>query len=84
MPGKNNTYWEQIKPIGVLTTIPLILLIGPVAGYFLGGWIDRKFHIFPWLTVIFVALGFAASGREVARIVKEVTQPDESGKKTGK
>ena len=84
MPEKKDTYFDEIKKIGVLTTIPIILLVGPAVGFFLGGWIDRKFHIYPWVTILFVGLGFLASGQEIARIIKDVVRSDESGQKTRK
>ena len=77
MPGKKNADWEQIKQLGILTTIPIILLVGPVVGFFLGGWIDRKAHIYPWFTILFIGLGFVASGREVVRLLKEVQSSGE-------
>ncbi len=82
MPGKKDAYFDQIKQVGVLTTIPIILLIGPAVGYFLGSWIDRKSHTFPWFTIILVGLGFAASGREVVRLLQEIAKSESSEKKT--
>jgi len=76
MPGKKDADWKQIKQLGILTTIPIILLVGPVIGFLLGGWIDRKSHIYPWFTIIFVTLGFVASGREVVRLLKEASESD--------
>lgn len=80
MPGKKDDYAEQIKQLGVLTSIPIILLIGPAVGFFFGGWIDRKFHIYPWFTIILIGLGFTASAREVVRLLKEIAKSDSSVK----
>ena len=77
MPGEKDTNWKQIKQLGVLTTVPIILLAGPAVGFFLGAWIDRKAHIYPWFTIIFIGLGFVASGREVVRLLKEVQSSGE-------
>jgi len=74
MPEKKNAGWKQLKQLGVLTTVPIILLVGPVVGFFLGGWIDRKSHLYPWFTIILIGLGFVASGREVVRLLKEVSE----------
>ena len=76
MAGNKNAFYSQVKQIGVLTTIPIILLVGPTIGYFLGGWIDRKTHVYPWFTIIFVSLGFIASGREVVRLLKQILKED--------
>lgn len=80
MPGNKDSYGQQIKQLGVLTTIPIILLIGPAVGFYAGGWIDRKFHIYPWFTIILIGLGFAASAREVTRLLKEIARSDPSDK----
>ena len=76
MDEKKNAGYSQLKQLGVLTTIPIILLMGPLAGYFAGGWIDKKFRFYPWFTILFLILGFAASGREIFRLLKEVWKED--------
>jgi F0F1-type ATP synthase assembly protein I len=80
MSGKNDAFYEQIKQLGVLTTIPVILLVGPAIGFFLGSWIDRKSHVYPWFTIIFVSLGFIASGRELFRLLKQIQKEDRKTK----
>ncbi len=77
MPGKKIADWKQMKQLGVLTTIPIILLVGPAIGFLAGGWIDRKSHTYPWFTIILIGLGFVASGREVVRLLKEVSDSGE-------
>ena len=62
MAEKKDAFYTQVKQLGVLTTIPIILLVGPFIGFFIGGWIDKNFKIYPWLTIVFTGLGFAASG----------------------
>ncbi len=77
MPGKKSADWKEFRQLGVMTTIPIILLIGPAVGFFLGGWIDRKSHTYPWFTIILIALGFVASGREVMRLVRETAKDED-------
>ena len=72
MVEKKDPGFLQLKQIGALTAVPIILLVGPFAGYFAGDWIDRKFRSYPWCTVLFLVLGFVASGREIFRILKQV------------
>ena len=80
MAEEKNAFYTQIKQLGLLSTIPIILLVGPAVGYFLGNWIDRKFLIYPWVTILFVGLGFLASGREIVRLLKQVLKDSESKK----
>ena len=72
MAEKKDSYLLQVKQIGALTAVPIILLVGPVSGYFVGDWLDHKFRSYPWFTVLFLALGFVAAGREVVRLLKQV------------
>ena len=81
MTEKKNAIYSQVKQLGVLTTVPIILLVGPAIGFFLGSWIDRKTNIYPWFTIIFVGLGFAGSAREVFRLLKEISKEDEEENK---
>ena len=78
MREKKDNNFEQIKQVGVLTVVPIILLVGPLFGYFLGSWIDRKFHIYPWFTIILITLGFVASGREIVRLLKQTMKDNKS------
>ena len=80
MAGKNDSYFLQLKQIGALTAVPIILLVGPIVGYFLGRWIDQRFQLYPWCTIILLTLGFVASGREVWRLLKQVLKEDKPEK----
>ena len=76
MAEKKDEVFSQVKQIGALTAVPIILLLGPAIGYFAGGWLDRQFHSHPWCTAILLVLGFLASGREVTRLLREVLKED--------
>lgn len=80
MEGKPNSVASQVKQLGALTTIPVILLAGPAVGFFIGDWIDRKSHLYPWFTILFVFFGLAASGREIVRLLKQIQKDDASGR----
>lgn len=59
------------RQIGLLTTIPALLLSGPAIGYFAGSYLDKKFGTTPWLMAILTGFGLAASIRQViATIIK--------------
>jgi ATP synthase protein I len=79
MAEKKDAFYSQVKQLGILTTIPIILLIGPAIGFFLGSWIDHKTQCYPWFTIIFVFFGFVASGREIVRLLKQILKDDKGG-----
>lgn len=76
MAEKKDAVYSQVKQLGVLTAVPLILLIGPLVGFFIGGWIDRKFQFYPWFTILFLILGFVAAGREISRLLRQILRDD--------
>ena len=76
MAEKKDPNLFQLKQIGTLTAVPIILLVGPLIGYFAGDWIDRKFHFGPWGALLFLMLGFVAAVREISRLLKDVLRED--------
>lgn len=68
--GNENRY-RLIHQVGLLTTIPVMLLSGPVIGFLIGNYIDKRFGTAPWFMVIFVGLGFVASVRQTIAIIKK-------------
>lgn len=65
-------FFLRARQVGILTSIPFILLLGPLIGFFLGGWIDRKFGWAPYGTAVLIGLGFAAAVRETVRMIRDV------------
>ena len=63
-----------LRPIGFLTAIPFVLMVGPLIGYFAGDWLDHKFGTSPWLMTAFVAFGFVAAAREVWGLIKKASK----------
>jgi ATP synthase protein I len=76
MAERKDSYFLQVKQIGILTSIPIILVLGPLVGYFVGDWVDRRFQWYPWATIVFLVLGFVAAGREIVRLLKQVLKED--------
>ena len=60
-----------VEMVGIFMTIPFVLAVPPVIGWFAGKWLDQLFGIAPWLAYIFLVLGFVAGGREFIRILKK-------------
>jgi F0F1-type ATP synthase assembly protein I len=70
-PDPDNRY-RYMRLVGSVGTIPLMLGVGPLLGYFAGRWLDRKFGIAPWLEIVLLGLGFAAVVRYIVRLLKQV------------
>jgi len=64
-----------LRQIALLTAIPAMMVVGPVAGFFLGRYLDGRFGTEPYLMVVFIILGFVAAGREIWKLIKLASQP---------
>lgn len=64
------------RQLGILTTIPIILAVGPILGYFIGNFLDQKLHTEPYLMIVFIVFGFVAAGRGVYNLVKKASEED--------
>ena len=71
--------YSLYKQIAILTTIPIILAVGPILGYFLGNYLDKKFNTSPYLMIALIIFGFVASGRQVYSLVVRSLKEMEKG-----
>jgi F0F1-type ATP synthase assembly protein I len=69
--------YSALRSAGLLLSIPTLLIVSPLAGFFLGVWLDRKLHSGPWLSIVGLALGFVAAGREVWRIHRRALEEEQ-------
>lgn len=59
-----------MKDIGVFMTIPFVLAVPPVLGWYLGQWIDETSGTAPIFMYVLIVLGIVAGFREVYRIIQ--------------
>ncbi len=69
MKNGDEERYRFARQIGLLTTIPALLLSGPAIGFFAGSYLDKRFGTAPWLMVFLVSFGFAASIRQAIAII---------------
>jgi F0F1-type ATP synthase assembly protein I len=62
----------------LLSTIPVLLTVAPLIGFFIGRYLDGKFDTDPILTIVFLVLGFVAAARQIISIVRAASR--DSGK----
>jgi F0F1-type ATP synthase assembly protein I len=76
-PQKKDSERSPLRSAGMLLAIPSLLIAGPLVGFFLGGALDRWLKTAPWMLLACIVLGFVASGREIAVILRRVQQEQE-------
>jgi ATP synthase protein I len=81
--NKNDERYRWARQAGILGTIPFLLAVPPIAGVFIGKWIDGKLGTSPAFTIVFVFLGFVAGVREVANVLKKVNQDSDKDRENG-
>lgn len=63
--------YKKLRQIGLFTTIPAILLVGPALGYFIGNFLDSYFRTSPWLMIFFMIIGAVASVKEIIKFISK-------------
>ena len=59
-----------IQQAGLLTAIPVVLLVGPALGYYVGTWADRRWSSGPWGMGVGIVLGLLASARVTSDLIR--------------
>jgi len=73
---KKDDLYKRIKIAGIISFIPVILVAGPLSGYFLGAYLEQTFGLAWYVSFITITIGFVASIREVIRAIKLVSKID--------
>lgn len=67
---KKAEFYRLTKVWGLVSFVPVVLAAGPLAGYFLGDYLEKKIGFAPYLSLIFLGLGFVTSIKEIIKILK--------------
>jgi len=78
MADARDTY-KWVKIAGLLSYIPVVLVTGPMGGYFAGAFIAKRFIHNPFVMPICVVAGLAASITEVIRIIRITLKIESKG-----
>ena len=69
-PERREKVYKWVKIGGILSFIPLVLAAGPIVGYISGYYLEKKFNLPSYISIICVTLGFAGSVIETVKIIK--------------
>ena len=67
---------RRVQQAGLLTAIPIVLLVGPALGYALGTALDARWPYSPWGMGGGIVLGLAASLRVTLQLIKRSSEID--------
>lgn len=66
---EKNDFYKRIKIAGMVSYIPIALSAGPMGGYFIGDYLEKRFGLGSYVSFIGIGIGFVAGIREAARII---------------
>jgi len=69
-----STAYKQIKIVGFVLFIPVVLGVGPLTGYFLADYLVKKFSLGFYVMPICITLGFLAALEQTIKILKLVAK----------
>jgi hypothetical protein len=72
--------YKRIKIAGMISYIPIMLAAGPLAGFFLGDYLQKRFSLPFYFMIICVGAGIVLGIRESVRIIRLVLAIDKKDK----
>ena len=67
-------FYKGMKIVGFVSFIPFILAAGPLSGYFVATFLQKKFNLAAYWVFFGAALGFLAAIIEIVRILKAISR----------
>jgi F0F1-type ATP synthase assembly protein I len=64
--------YKGIKTVGFVSFIPFMLAAGPLSGYFVGDFLQKKFNLSHWTVLFGIVFGFLAAIMEIVKILKAI------------
>jgi F0F1-type ATP synthase assembly protein I len=74
--GDANTQWSRQALLA--TTIPMVLVVGPLLGYVIGAWAEGRWpQLVPWGVGIGTIVGLLAGVRQTYHIIRQIQSEDQ-------
>ena len=62
--------YRWIKIGGLLSFLPFVMVAGPLGGFYLGNYLEKRFGLPGYVSIALIAVGFIGSFREAVRVIK--------------
>jgi hypothetical protein len=69
--------YKWIKIAGLLSFLPFILVAGPIAGFYLGSYLEKRFSLPSYVSMVLITIGFITSAMETIKLVKAALRAQE-------
>jgi F0F1-type ATP synthase assembly protein I len=74
---QSDNKFKLARQMGIAITIPMVLVSGPLVGWFFGSWLDGKFGTKPWCLIVLLVLGTVAGARQTIHMIKDISRDDD-------
>ena len=62
--------YKWIKIGGLLSFLPFVLVSGPLVAYLLGNYLEKRFGLPSYISLVFITIGFIVSVMETVKIIR--------------
>ena len=69
--------YRWIKIGGLLSFLPFVLVAGPLAGFYLGNYLEKRFSLPSYVSMVLIIVGFVGSFKEAVKVVKMALRAQE-------
>jgi hypothetical protein len=69
---RSREFYRQIRVVSLAVFLPMIMVVGPVAGYFGGGWIGERLGSAPLGRVLGLVAGAIAGVHQTIHIIRRI------------
>ena len=66
--------YKGVKIIGFVSFVPVMLAAGPLSGYFVGDFLQKKFNLSSYVVLLSVIIGFITGFMETIRILRAIAK----------
>ena len=66
--------YKGVKTVGFVSFIPFMLAAGPLSGYFVGDFLQKKFNLSVYVVWVSIVFGFAVGVMEMVKILRVLTK----------
>ncbi len=67
----NKDDYSAYRQVATAMIIPIILVVAPLLGYYIGAWADKKLGTGKVFMIVGLALGFGAAAKEIYGLIKK-------------
>ncbi|MDD5108602.1 MAG: AtpZ/AtpI family protein [Candidatus Omnitrophica bacterium] len=71
---RKEDFYKEVKTVGFATFIPFMLAAGPLSGYFVGDFLQKKFNLSTHVVLVSVVFGLVVGIMEAIRIIRLVAR----------